>query len=149
MFRFTTHCLLLLTVVCSQVLSGVSCCCLARSLTAGSRVEATTPDAAQAPRCSKCAAHRQSASTKVIGHKVPCPSGDLQSHGSTCSCSKLPLIASQSDDQVPPVSISAWIVPAFSASSASSLTLSSIDRYELPSRFGGETWQSIACIWRN
>lgn len=151
MFRFTTHCLLLLTVVTSQVLSGVSCCCLARSLTTTQRqVEFAAPDAATIPRCPKCAASRVPVSAaKSESCHGQSQSGDVRSHGKGCSCNKAPLIASQTDDLLlPSVGLISWI-GAMPTAYLSCVEFLRVNRYELPSRFGGEAWQSIACVWRN
>lgn len=156
MFRITTSILLLLIVVCGQVLSGVSCCCLARSLAIGSYDKAEVADQAPAPRCPKCAVHSNSEQAgSASQHKVTCPnrpsrSGDVLSRSNTCSCVKTPLIASQSDEQLPLTARGCgWVVPAYISTFYSSLSLSSMDRFDLAARFGGGTWQSIACIWRN
>lgn len=156
MFRNTTNILLLLTIVCSQVLSGVSCCCLARSLAVSNHHKAVVGDQTPAPRCPKCAAHASSEPTASVGQlkSSRCSSlsrsGDVRSRADTCSCVKTPLIASQSDDQVSlTVTSCGWILPAYIPALYTSLSLSSFDRFELPARFGGGTWQSIACIWRN
>ncbi len=156
MFRYTTHILLLLTIMCSQVLCGVSCCCLARSLAISNLNTAVVADQAPAPRCSKCAAHASSvAAARASQQKNSCHSrslrlGDVQSRDNTCSCVKTPLIASQSNDQLSLIVTNCgWILPAYIPAFYTSLSLSSFDRFELAARFGGGTWQSIACIWRN
>ncbi len=51
MFRFTTHFLLLLVITSSQVLSGISCCCLARNLPAAWNGSVEMTDVAPKLRC--------------------------------------------------------------------------------------------------
>lgn len=149
MFRFTTHCLLLLTIVTSQVLSGVSCCCLARCLTMAQR-QVGALDAMPAPKCPKCAASHVSASlAKASSCHGQTQNGEVDSRGQGCSCNKAPLIASQSDQQqVPNVGLLYWMGP-FPSASFSSVEFIRANRFILPARFGGEAWQSIACVWRN
>ncbi len=148
MLRFTTHIFLLLAVVCGQALSGVSCCCLARSLYAGCSADVGTR-AASAPRCPKCAAHVDRPSVSSVDARTCCTIGDVQSNGGTCSCMKRSLVANQSDERpAKAVDHSGWMVPASFSKDSTSLTPSVSERFNVP-RFGGTTWQSIACVWRN
>ncbi len=164
MFRFTTHFLLLLVITSSQVLSGISCCCLARNLPAAWNGSVEMTDVAPklpVPRCAKCRSQRAigeaggagQAKNRLVTKHHAAPrhsSSTLQSPSSSCSCVKPQHVASPTDDLIyrvaPAPAWFAWtcnLVP--SSTSASSL----LDRYELPARFGGETWQAIACVWRN
>jgi hypothetical protein len=147
---------LLLTVVFSQVLSGVSCCCLARSIAIGNHSQPQVSDQATAPRCSKCAAHVSSElAASDSHHQSSRPSdrsrnGDAQSSTNTCSCVKAPLVASPSDDQVSlKQTVSGWITPAYISKFSTSVSRSPFHRFEPLAQFSGGSWQSIACIWRN
>ncbi len=131
MLRFTTHIFLLLAVVCGQALSGVSCCCLARSLYAGCSADAGAR-AASAPRCPKCAAHVDRPVGSVDA-RTCCTIGDVQSNGGTCSCMKRSLVANQSDERpAKAVDHSGWMVPASFSKDSTSLTPSVSERFNVP-----------------
>ncbi len=78
--------------------------CFARSIAArGANVSEMQLTAAVQPACPKCTASRGASAPK----DTPCAKskfncGQVQSHG-TCNCSKVPLVASQNEDQLVPV----------------------------------------------
>jgi hypothetical protein len=49
---------------------------------------------------------------------------------------------------VPAKSI-AWACVAFASIKPTATAVLSLGKFEVPVRFGGHSWQSIACVWRN
>jgi len=149
---------LLFAVVISQIFGGISCCCLGRRLlgptTAFGDVAAedlaTKADSSARPRpvgkCPKCTG--RTADTYVLSRQTR--------HGATvradghCGCVR-PIINASTPSE--PVSIHSdaqlWSnskvapVPLLA-----SVTLK-LSKFEVPVRFGGHSWQSIACVWKN
>lgn len=162
MFRTTLHSILLLTVAYSQVFGGVSCCCLGRSLLesisgkpledAEADIGALKPVAAQPSRCPKCAARSTGKPTDSV---QPVSNTSLQStlgvcQSVQCDCSKLVLNASQPKEpfSVPAKSIG-WAFVAVASPKPGAIAVSSFGKFEVPIRFGGRAWQTIACVWKN
>lgn len=159
MVRFATHCFLLLTIVGSQLFSGVSCCCLARTV-AGIVTSIETDNAAelqaQPARCSKCIAHQPQTSahgqtrTKLsrLSHSLPL---QIVSERNQCTCVKTQVLAASSSQQhTLTIGTSNWcyaIVSALTERPCSSYA--SLDERSLLHIPSSSSWQALACIWRN
>lgn len=156
MFRTTVQSVLLIAVVYSQVLGGISCCCLGRTLLAGvnctDQPAGATGGAEETPvNCPKClaktaAAREQcrSSSAEDLGLSVAaCENGQ-------CRCAKLVVNASNPNGQ-DSVSVRSanWpnniLLPYLTIAETPIWLI----RHEVPLRFGGHSWQSIACVWKN
>jgi hypothetical protein len=162
MFRMTLHSILLLAVAYSQILGGVSCCCLGKSLFASinqrlqvydSGVFSSGAGVTERARCPKCASPSSTGSAEKQSR--PGSRSLLQTDLSACqdgqcNCSKLVLNASEPREpvSVPRTSIG-WETPSVTFPGSSTLVLSNLGRFEVPLRFGGRSWQSIACVWKN
>lgn len=161
MFRTTLHSVLLLAVAYSQILGGVSCCCLGRSLleSISGTPHAVATDGApsksvatqQAP-CPKCAARPTGKTDEAVRSATktsrPLHLGTCQ--GGQCNCSKLVLNASEPPESVSvPAKTIAWASVAVGSHKPVAISLSNFGKFEVPIRFGGRSWQSIACVWKN
>jgi hypothetical protein len=161
MFRTTLHTILLLVVAYSQVLGGVSCCCLGRSLVEGicgmplatgdAEVAGSNSIATQPPRCAKCTARPtgKPAISAQPAAKTSSRSGLGVCQGGQCNCGKFVLNA---NEPTVPVSVSAksfgWVSVVFTPKIVL-IAPSCVGKFEIPLRFGGRLWQSIACVWKN
>jgi hypothetical protein len=153
---------LLVAVAVSQIFGGISCCCLGRSLfgQASSVGEGTVreagsesvPVAASLPTsgCPKCAlrATRQLTASKQSSGKADhfpklCEDDE-------CRCVKVTNNASPPNDPPSSNDVSlTWAVPIKdTVPSRVPIALGS-RKFEIPVRFGGHSWQSIACVWKN
>jgi hypothetical protein len=159
MFRTTLHYVLLLAVSYSQVLGGVSCCCLGRSLIESISGKPLVADvapsksvAAQPSRCPKCAA-RPTGKPLVSAPpvtKTSSPSQVVVCRGGQCNCSMVDLNASGPKEpfSAPGKSVG-WAFIAVASPKPVAIAISSLGRFELPLRYGGRSWQTIACVWKN
>jgi hypothetical protein len=174
MFRTTLHSVLLMAVAFSQILGGVSCCCLGRSLSASfqsdssNRVSSAVPSEAvklnrvQCPKCQTqirsehgfaCpdSAPDDSASNSASNSAMVLEQGLHACNDGQCNCTKLVLNASKSNsaDSIPERPIE-WV---YSLSLASPMFFHPsgwrISKFEAPLRFGGRCWQTIAGVWKN
>ena len=167
MFRSPLHSVLLLVVACSQILGGVSCCCLGRSLVqsfrgASSHVVASAAvssntvatDHVRCPKClnqarGKTNISKPEATTKDASG-IRAGNEGQASDEAQCNCTKRIVNLGEQNDRVSvPVQLIGWASEALVASSPFVQNLSSLGRFEAPHRFGGRSWQSIACLWRN
>ncbi len=162
MFRATLHSVLLLAVVSSQILGGVSCCCLGRSLLesiSGLPLAAAVADvasskavAAQPSQCPKCAARPTG---KPTGSARPVEKTSSTSRldtclGNQCNCSKLVLNASVPTEPISvPAKSAGWASVAVTSPKMLAIAMSNFGKFEVPIRFGGRSWQTIACVWKN
>lgn len=149
---------LLFAVATSQTIGGVSCCCLGRAVTesllAGiARDSLRVNDAfllESRSSCPKCVAR------KAIGSRVKSIAREKKSchlphlgADDQCRCFKLELnsIASSDPDFVDSFShLKAKLhSESFDEQSLASFRLKD---HKIPPRYGGRSWQSIACVWR-
>lgn len=149
---------LLLAVATSQVFGGLSCCCVTREISAIltyrgptgtlNGQERSAASKSEAPKCPKCVASKAANGFKTKKKKSDgsCSLGD-DNH---CRCVKVVSTAAVQTESfwlsiAPPalvVSLVLWnAIPAVEADETR--------RYEKPIRFGGRSWQSLACIWKN
>ena len=152
---------LLFAIAYSQIFGGISCCCLGRTLFAGlsevspqdqaGRQMSPISQPSQPVRCAKCAVRQPS--QEPSASRSSNPTGQQRAHiceDGQCRCTKLFINANSPSD---PVSVKAdsqiWDSHASDAKSIrADFTLVSC-RFEVPLRFGGRSWQSIACVWKN
>lgn len=160
MSTLTLKIVLLFAVVSSQLFGGISCCCLGRFLseTAGTASDVSThsssggapqgEDSQPVKRCPKCS--RGSTNRGEIGsHSRKQPSAKI-CDGEQCRCAKLAVNATPPKDPLTKViDHPLWVPPTESLVTGRDSTLVDLRKYEVPIRFGGRSWQSIACVWKN
>ena len=135
---------LLFAVATSQIFGGFSCCCLGRTFP-------SVPTKQQTGKCPKCSAGKNSVAIAVrtslnqhhdYGVKV--------GEDGQCRCFKLVISANSPSD---PPSLNydthAWVSPVMEMKSDHEGLIRILARHEVPFRFGGRSWQSIACVWKN
>jgi hypothetical protein len=161
MSSLTLHFVLLFAVASSQIFGEVSCCCLSRALfigwtnarqaepsNAGAACEQSADESANdVPKCPKCAASR-SLNSQSIEQTDDSPSGKF-CEGNQCQCSK---VAARTGLQNERLSLDGgshllgeWLVIRDTTLTIEQRATRS---FEVPIRFGGHSWQSIACIQR-
>jgi hypothetical protein len=155
MSSLTLHIVLLFAVAYSQICGGVSCCCLSRTIissllpahvASSARVDRAMPNVALAPKCPKCAASQASVARSVNSEGLR--SGSVLG-SNECQCSKA---ISSATVQLEPRSQSISVRYVVTAASTWDIILSAqrfvFQGHKVPTRFGGTSWQSIACIWK-
>lgn len=166
MFSRTSHILLLFAVAYGQILGGLSCCCLPKlAVAAWSRTFTETTATSQhcssttegvdeaVPRCPRCSnegrakqpANDDPRATTAdgFGKRLACGADD-------CRCPKLDISLGLQNDQVTKGTVIDRV--ELLADDLSLFTPSrsvAADRSEIPIRFGGHSWQSVACLWKN
>jgi len=153
---------LLFAVATSQIFGGISCCCLGRTFFADvlkvNNVAASklllqnefpaVPHKRQTGRCPKCSVRKSSPATAVQSywndHRANvCESGK-------CRCVKIAVRSSTPSD---PPSLNhdthAGVGQVLDVKLEREALIRASAKYELPVRFGGRSWQSIACVWKN
>jgi hypothetical protein len=149
---------LLFAVAYSQIFGGVSCCCLSRALfmswTHSSEVsspsgsEASTAGPADSPKCPKCAASRtssESGTPEVKGGRTCTLSDDYQ-----CRCAKLAASAGVHTDPFSPINVPHELASSANLWNVVPAAKAEVSRSDgMPVRFGGRSWQSVACVWKN
>jgi len=154
---------LLFAVATSQIFGGISCCCLGRAVCsvllhgeaasqvaqsyAGGIVTAKRPSSS----CPKC---RSQTSGPVVAetskHGEPSCNRSFASEDNQCRCVKPTLNASNPTDPAsfqPDVQFAVADEPIAKIHREVDKPLSR--DYAVPIRFGGHSWQSIACVWKN
>ena len=154
---------LLFAVATSQIFGGISCCCLGRSnsssllavsnstvselaLRHSSSSELKKGPSGTCPRCSvrksspissmqTASNHRQDYHSRVCGD-------------GNCRCVNHAANASTSNNP-PSLSCDAngRLSPILDVKPQSALITPVFAKFEIPVRFGGRSWQSIACVW--
>jgi len=155
-----TKIVLLFAVAISQTIGGVSCCCFGRAVTesllasiAGDTVRDNN-DAClleSLSSCPKCAARKAMGCTdKFIAREKKCCQIPHLCADDQCRCVKLDLSSNAPSD---PVSVHSFSHPTAGLHSANfddhSLALCRLQEHTIPPRYGGKSWQSIACVWNN
>lgn len=166
MLSRTSHIFLLFAVAYGQILGGISCCCLPKVAIAAwskaftapaassqhctTRTEGTEEAIPRCPRCSNKAPARQAVTgdqTTVaadgFGSRLTCQADD-------CRCPKLDIGLGLQKDQV----TKGTEIDRIESLADDLLLLTqsrsvSADRSDIPIRFGGHSWQSVACLWKN
>jgi len=156
---------LLFAVATSQIFGGISCCCLGRTIFANILTvnNATTSELAspnefpavlqkrQAGTCPKCsvrksspAAALQTSSNQRYDHRAKV------CEGGKCRCVKFAV--SSSTPREPPSlnhDSHACVSLVLDLKPEREVLTRMLAKYEVPVRFGGRSWQSIACVWKN
>lgn len=146
---------LLLAIACSQILGGHSCCCLSRSIlesltlraeiSVPAQCEAVTESQLSLPTCPKCAAATPATSKEPSIARC----WDVLAE-SECNCPKTSVSSSlntESQGSCDPAQHSATLFAVWQAFPYR--PLAAVGRHEVPLRFGGHSWHSMACIWMN
>lgn len=165
MLSRTFHILLLFAVAYGQIFGGISCCCLPKiAVAAWSKAFAEPVAAAQhckttegfdatVPRCPRCS-HEGSAKRTIAGvHGTAAADGfgmRLACQADDCRCPKLDIGVGLKKDQVTKgTAIDRVERPANDFLLFTPSRSVSADRSDIPIRFGGHSWQSVACLWKN
>lgn len=157
----------LIAIAYSQILGGITCCCLVRSLSErlgtltsvqasdADSCDTNVADVKEKPthvRCPKCAARsttQNSDSPKNVAQESsqPASTGEINA---PCSCSKLDLVGNESNES-PSLKFKTggadWIPPLLSRLSVFGLECSI--QYSSPPllRPSKQSWQSLVCVW--
>jgi hypothetical protein len=155
---------LLIAIATSQIFGGISCCCLGKSVCSAfldnhtpARVDesdsvqsVSTPQSSS--RCPNCAARtsvRAVVETRNNGNSH-C-NQTYATEDNQCRCVKLNINSSNPTDPPsfhPDVQNAVAHDPFANAHREIDSLLLNRD-YAVPIRFGGNSWQSIACVWNN
>lgn len=154
---------LLFALAYSQIFGGISCCCLGRTLFSNRTVvdasavgdetskNKTAETAKPTGKCPKCSSRksidRPTSKDALAKRATPCStiSNDWQ-----CQCQKLVINANTQNE---PLTIDGanhvcWL-PVWGSVPKHEVALIELRKFEVPIRFGGRSWQSIACVWKN
>lgn len=166
MLSRSSHILLLLAVALGQIFGGISCCCLPKvAIAAWSKVftepiavsqhcvtttEGVDESVPRCPRCSKGGSAKQTitgdqctVAADGFGKQLACQADD-------CRCLKLDIgVGLQKDQVTKGTVIDRAELPANDFFLFSASRSVSADRSDIPIRFGGHSWQSVACLWKN
>lgn len=156
MSSITLHFVLLFAIAYGQIFSGVSCCCLSRSVIArfssvgqalgADRHPQTLAKTPHIPKCPRCAASQtsvtRSLNAKGVQKCIAAGSGECQCTKATCSAGIQPKPRPWSIT-LPYVATSVATVDLLLCAKRWSLR-----GYEVPLRLGWHSWQSIACVWK-
>ncbi len=160
MFPFPLKFVLLVAIATSQIFGGISCCCLGKSVCAaflgddvptrvGKSESASTPQSSS--RCPKCAARTSVRAVDEIRNRGnPHCTRTYASENNQCRCVTLTIDSSNPTDPPsfhPDIQKAVADDPIFKTHCR---TVNPPSRdYAVPIRFGGHSWQSIACVWKN
>ncbi len=151
------HAVLLGAIAFSQIIGGISCCCLSKVLsttgTQDAQAECIAPTSMlverewSRPACPRCLTSRQLA----VRDQGPVPdAGSVLASDQQCDCSQVLLRAVMPDEPRAVVSVkSLFAVPFEIRPARLAVQINQVARGELPVRFGGHSWRSIACVWKN
>jgi hypothetical protein len=154
---------LLIAVVISQILGGNSCCCLERAIFSaladdGSQAteafrnsEASpSPQQSQKWNCPKCSVRKASPAIPDLGaQKLQCR---LPQFGEDVECRCIKLSNNANTPSGPfslKLDLPTWSNQVHLARHKREVVSLVFRKYEVPIRFGGHSWLSIACIWKN
>lgn len=157
---------LLFAIAISQIFGGISCCCLGRTLfsstattaaaaigdSCGNSSALASSNIASSPirKCPKCSA-RQSGRTVIKDEAATRTKSHSQvSDDGQCRCQKLAVSANASKDAVTvDYQAFAYSLSALVSAPKHAVVAMELRRFEVPIRFGGHSWQSVACVWKN
>ena len=156
---------LLFAVATSQIYGGISCCCLGRTLFAdmltannatatdlASQQEfSSVPQKHQTGKCPKCSARTigPAASEQAPSNQVDEHLAKVREDGQ-CRCVKL-VVNARTPSEPPSLNHDShsWVSPVLDVKPEREVLTLVSPKFEVPVRFGGRSWQSIACIWKN
>ena len=160
------HILLLFAVAYGEIFGGISCCCLPKVAIAAwtkaltesvsdsqhctTMTEGNEEAVPRCPRCSNKAPARQTVAGEQrtvtadgLGSRLACQADD-------CRCPKLDIgLGLQKDQVTKGTAIDRVEFPADDLLVFTQSQSVSADRLDIPIRFGGHSWQSVACLWKN
>lgn len=149
---------LVFAIAISQAIGGVSCCCLGSALseslflTQGSSLHRgdVNPFSELQSACPKCRTRDLSGASEkrvsVAKNKFSYPGVGRDSR---CNCDKHEI---SSDVPSEPVSVKHSVqlsIQLFRVKVSIFDQVRRLHDYNVPIRFGGHSWQSIVCVWRN
>lgn len=161
--------MLLLAIAYSQILGGITCCCLVRSISDRIAILKNVSDsepnscavsdsdvAVKPPRfrCPKCAAQSngQSSDTPVVAARDFAKSNGVSEIDAPCSCSKFHFVGNECSES-PTLKFknggADWVAPLVPRHSDHNLQVRSqygSPPFLLPSK---HSWQSLVCVWNN
>ncbi len=154
---------LLFALAYSQIFGGISCCCMGRTLFGNPAVvgassngdaaskNTTAETAKPTGKCPKCSARKPAnpPTSKDASAKPATPCSTISDHGQ-CRCQKLVINANTQKEQLTvdganPI----WWLPVLESMPKHEVAMIELRKFEVPIRFGGRSWQSIACVWKN
>lgn len=167
MFRKSLVISLLIAIAYSQILGGVTCCCLVRSLSDrfgeltsvlvsdSDSCGASFVDVAEKPtfvRCPKCAARStvQNSNPPEIAIENSGKGASNCEIDAPCSCSKIDLVGNESNESPTPkfkTGGADWIPPLVPSLSVFGLECSILYRSPPLLRPCKQSWQSLVCVW--
>lgn len=154
---------LLLAVATSQIFGGISCCCLGRVVCSAFPQDDQGPRAVQSETaesqntrrphsaCPKCRMRtRGPVVAETSKHGEPSCNRSFASEDNQCRCVKPTINASNPTE---PASFQFDVQFAVTDEPIAKIHRR-VDKplsrdYAVPIRFGGHSWQSIACVWKN
>lgn len=151
---------LLIAIAHSQIFGGISCCCLGRTLFSNRAVAGShqiedavgenniTKASKPTGKCPKCSSRNATGRLTTKDASAPC---SAISEDGQCRCKKLLAYASAPHEPLTVDSANhvCWLPVLGFAQKRLEATLVELRRFEVPIRFGGRSWQSIACVWKN
>lgn len=156
MLSLAIHLVLLFAVACSQIFGGIACCCLSRSIidsfsttqavAASVQLAPATAQQPTAAKCPRCVASQASASGSVNAKKtLGC--GVAGTCG--CQCNKAAASATvQLEPRFQISNVQSVVPPSSTWDLVPCSTGRVLHEYQIPIRFGGPSWQSVACLWK-
>ncbi len=149
---------LLIAIATSQIYGGISCCCLTRSIfspfsnmaddaTEGSVSVSPPAGKTACPKCARQPPHQSVASPQSRSNNDGVRTQLCE--GSQCRCIKRVSAANSQSQSTGVQSITYSMVAAFTSVLPIFIDQTSLRRFEVPIRFGGNSWQSIICVWNN
>lgn len=165
MFPIALPVVLLFAVATSQIFGGISCCCLGRTPFAEMLTvnNATATEIApqheffsvtqkrKTGKCPKCSVRKSSpaASEQTSSNKLHHYRAKV-CEGGQCGCIK-PVVNASTPSDPPPLNHDShvWVSSVLDVKPEREVVAHISPRFEVPIRFGGRSWQSIACVWKN
>lgn len=148
---------LMIAVAISQAIGGVSCCCLGSAFSESlSGFSGPAPfvmiegSSAARPACPKCSARKLNGSTSksdVVSHTI-CADERVE-NGQCCNCAKLEILSNFPGDPVVERDTQLGFGILCVAEPLPRVESLRLADFKVPVRFGGHSWQSFACVWRN
>lgn len=160
MLNFALQLVLLLAIATSQILGGVSCCCLGRSVAALDALYNTSATAASAaspeikharkPACSKCTQrnHQKSRPTSIAVVIHTCH-GNASDINDECRCQQVEPNACSPTIAVAPARCLTSFAYESLLTQPTDTAATRTSKADVPCRIGRHSWQAIACIWTN
>lgn len=154
---------LLFALAYSQIFGGISCCCLGRTLfsipavvdassvgdeTSKNKAAETASPTGKCPKCSaRKSTERLTSKDASTNRETPC---STISDDGQCRCQKL-VINSSTPNEPSTVDNAnhTWWLPVLGSAPKHEVAMPELRKFEVPIRFGGRSWQSIACVWKN